>query len=302
MLTRSYRHCHLQPSLCILDFLPDSQTQYRGSTTRSQVPCGCLGPWHFTARSITSQNNLDSNPGTQVLLEGLHAIKLRDDLTLKAEQQPYLSYSELLNFIKKNGDVTSDKEAEDMANALMRTGNLLYFNGVVYLNPHEVAEVVLRALPADAIRAQKRLNEVETELKDMEHQYQQIQQAARRWPRFWLNVGCGAVFTQLVGFAYLIWWELSWDVMEPIAYMVGLTYSFMAYLYFLGTKGKTQFDYGAFNEYWTEQQLEKKMNEKGFNLDRFRHLVRSREMYTRYVTAQAEQVKRASDANAGAAP
>lgn len=36
-----------------------------------------------------------------------------------------------------------------MANALMRTGNLLYFNGVVYLNPHEVAEVVLRvrALP-----------------------------------------------------------------------------------------------------------------------------------------------------------
>lgn len=47
---------------------------------------------------------------------------------------------------------------------------------------------------------------------------------------------------------------------------------------------------------------EKKMNEKGFNLDRFRHLVRSREMYTRYVTAQAEQVKRASDANAGAAP
>lgn len=63
------------------------------------------------------------------------------------------------------------------------------------------------------------------------------------------------MFTQLVGFAYLIWWELSWDVMEPIAYMVGLTYSFMAYLYFLGTKGKTQFDYGAFNEYWTEQQL-----------------------------------------------
>jgi len=38
------------------------------------------------------------------------------------------------------------------------------------------------------------------------------------------KAGCLALFTQLVGFAYLTWWELSWDVMEPIAYMISLSY------------------------------------------------------------------------------
>lgn len=40
--------------------------------------------------------------------------------------------------------------------------------------------------------------------------------SSNRWPRFWTVAGCMAVFAQLGGMAYLTWWELSWDVMEPI--------------------------------------------------------------------------------------
>jgi hypothetical protein len=40
------------------------------------------------------------------------------------------------------------------------------------------------------------------------------------------QAGCMALFLQLSGFAYLTWWELSWDVMEPIAYMLSLTYRY----------------------------------------------------------------------------
>lgn len=37
-------------------------------------------------------------------------------------------------------------------------------------------------------------------------------------------MGCVGLFAQLAGFIYLTYWELSWDVMEPIAYMLSLTY------------------------------------------------------------------------------
>lgn len=54
---------------------------------------------------------------------------------------------------------------------------------------------------------------------------------------------------QLVGFAYLTWWELSWDVMEPVAYILSLSYSLLAYLYFLYTRG-SYFEQKDFKQYW----------------------------------------------------
>jgi hypothetical protein len=56
------------------------------------------------------------------------------------------------------------------------------------------------------------------------------------------------VCLQLFGFAYLTWWELSWDVMEPVAYFVSLTYSLIAYMYFLITRG-SYFEQKEFKEY-----------------------------------------------------
>jgi hypothetical protein len=54
---------------------------------------------------------------------------------------------------------------------------------------------------------------------------------------------------QLVGFAYLTWWELSWDVMEPVAYMLSLFYSLIAYMYFLWTRSYfEQKDFGDYCE------------------------------------------------------
>lgn len=47
---------------------------------------------------------------------------------------------------------------------------------------------------------------------------------------------------------YLTWWELSWDVMEPVAYFVSLGYSLIAYMYFLYTRG-SYFEQKDFAEY-----------------------------------------------------
>ncbi len=60
-------------------------------------------------------------------------------------------------------------------------------------------------------------------------------------------MGCLAVGCQLVGMAYLTWWELSWDVMEPIAYHLTLTYGFVGYMYYLVTRAG-DLDYGPFEQ------------------------------------------------------
>ena len=42
--------------------------------------------------------------------------------------------------------------------------------------------------------------------------------------------------------------------MEPIAYMLSLSYSFLAYCYFLATRGAA-LDMADFQAYWTRQQM-----------------------------------------------
>lgn len=39
-----------------------------------------------------------------------------------------------------------------------------------------------------------------------------------------LQAGCTWLFVQVVVFARLTWWELSWDVMEPIAFILSMCY------------------------------------------------------------------------------
>ncbi|KAI8464515.1 MAG: hypothetical protein J3K34DRAFT_440211 [Monoraphidium minutum] len=223
---------------------------------------------------------------TQSLLDSLQAAKLRDELVALSEEKPYITYHELIDFIKKSNAADTDAEAEERADALTRAGVVLRLNSVVYLRPEEVAEMVYRAVPTNPAEARQRLEESERELTQMEEAHRAIQRAATRWPRFWLNAGCVALFVQLTGFVYLTYWELSWDVMEPIAYMLSLTYSWLAYVYYL-SKG-SELDYGSFQKFWTGQQLRKKMDERGFNLDRYQSLARQIDRNRRYLAAQAE--------------
>ncbi|KAF8071152.1 calcium uniporter [Scenedesmus sp. PABB004] len=218
----------------------------------------------------------------QNLLDSMQAVKLRDSLEVAADSRPFMSYPELLDFIIHHGAADTPDEAHKRADALVHAGVVLRFNGIVYLKPQEVAELVYRVLPTDPAHAQRNLVAIEAELAAMEKQHKALRSTAQRWPRFWLWAGCGVLTLQVVAFAYLTWWELSWDVMEPIAYMLSLTYSLLAYVYFL-VRG-SYFDYGPFEETMTQQQLEKKMAEKGFDLDRFQHLLRTRERYRRYLS------------------
>ena len=74
------------------------------------------------------------------------------------------------------------------------------------------------------------------------------------------------------------WWELSWDVMEPIAYILSLMYAIVGYLYFLATRGSSQLELGSFKQYWSERlKLNKIQQSRAFDEDRWAFLNKQRQ-------------------------
>jgi hypothetical protein len=90
------------------------------------------------------RKSTDQVVATQSLLDSIQAAKLVDELGLLAADRAHITYSELLAFIKSHDGADGDDEAHARADALLRAGVVLRLNGVVYLRPAEVAEMVYR--------------------------------------------------------------------------------------------------------------------------------------------------------------
>ena len=78
-------------------------------------------------------------------------------------------------------------------------------------------------------------------------------------------------------------WELSWDVMEPIAYILGLFYSIIAYAYFLVSRGQV-FDLGPMKAFWTSKFKENRIKRLEFDSERHSFLLRLRDRYKRHIS------------------
>lgn len=84
-----------------------------------------------------------------------------------------------------------------------------------------MADIVIRALPDTATEAKARIEEISAELAPLEAQRAQIERQARLWRGFVAWSGLVLMVAQLALFARLTYWELSWDVMEPVSYFTG---------------------------------------------------------------------------------
>lgn len=89
------------------------------------------------------------------------------------------------------------------------------------------------AMPNDPRRA---------ELENLEHQKSQIDEKARSQVRGELYCGLGFLALQTLGFMRLTFWELSWDVMEPICFFATSLHFALAYGFFMRTSKEPTFE------------------------------------------------------------
>ncbi|KAK4434489.1 Calcium uniporter protein 4, mitochondrial [Sesamum alatum] len=179
-------------------------------------------------------------------------------------------------FVRICSDVCGNREAGlEFAKALDESGNVIVLGGVVFLRPDQVAKSMERlisesiGLPNDPRRE---------ELGRLENQKAQIDKKAQSLVRGELYCGLGFLAVQTLGFMRLTFWELSWDVMEPICFFVTSFHFALAYVFFSRTSTEPSFE-GYFHRRFKVKQ-KKLMKIHNFDVERYNQL--SQAFYPKY--------------------
>lgn len=108
------------------------------------------------------------------------------------------------------------------------------------------------------------------ELENLEKQKAVIDEKARSMVRGELYCGLGLMIVQTMGFMRLTFWELSWDVMEPICFFVTSLHFALAYGFFLRTSKEPSFEGFSQRRFRVKQNKLMKMHK--FDLERYNQL------------------------------
>jgi calcium uniporter protein, mitochondrial len=159
-----------------------------------------------------------------------------------------------------------------LARALDEAGDVIVLGDAVFLRPDVIARAIGSVLPT---AARPRVGDADAdedkeELEAMEAQKSAIDAAASAQVRRELWCGLGVVAAQTLGFMRLTFWELSWDVMEPVCFYVTSLYFMAGYAFFMRTATEPSFE-GFFRARFAARQ-HRLMRARSFDLDRYNAL------------------------------
>ncbi|CAL1396266.1 unnamed protein product [Linum trigynum] len=168
-----------------------------------------------------------------------------------------------------NQECGNEEQGAEFAKTLDQSGNVIVLGNTVFLRPEQVAKsmesVISQSIgiPNDPRRGL---------LEEMEKQKAAIDEKARAQVRTELYCGLGFLTAQTLGFMRLTFWELSWDVMEPICFFAASVHFGLAYAFFLRTSTEPTFE-GYFRRRFQAKQ-KKLMKVYGFDLEKYDQLCR----------------------------
>ncbi|CAA7393811.1 unnamed protein product [Spirodela intermedia] len=157
-----------------------------------------------------------------------------------------------------------------LARALDESGAVLVLGNVVFLRPDQVAKAIERVIPQPLLSAVD--GPQLDELRELERQKAEIDSLAKAGVRRELWGGLAYLVLQTAAFMRLTFWELSWDVMEPICFYVTSIYFMAGYTFFLRTSRDPSFE-GFFESRFASKQR-RLMQAAKFDLARFKELRR----------------------------
>ncbi|KAK8497488.1 hypothetical protein V6N13_053264 [Hibiscus sabdariffa] len=191
----------------------------------------------------------------------LEVVKTR----LRETGKTWISYSD---FIKICGESCSDSEQGlQFAKLLDESGTVIVLGNVVVLRPDQVAKALggLIPLPVPGPNDPRR-----KELVELEKEKAVIDEKADSLVRRELWFGLAYLVVQTVGFMRLTFWELTWDVMEPICFYVTSMYFMAGYAFFLRTSKEPSFE-GFYQSRFKAKQ-KKLIKANNFDIRRYKEL------------------------------
>ncbi|KAK7406638.1 hypothetical protein VNO78_08267 [Psophocarpus tetragonolobus] len=171
-------------------------------------------------------------------------------------------------FIGICADHCSDQDqALGIAKMLDDSAAVIVLGDVVFLRPEQVAKAIQGLLPVAGGQVQE---SVRRELEEMERKKLAIDNRADTMVRRELWGGLGFLIVQTVAFMRLTFWELTWDVMEPICFYLTSMYFMAGYAFFLRTSKEPSFQ-GVYQTRFSSKQ-KRLMQLQNFDIQRYNQL------------------------------
>ncbi|KAJ1294953.1 hypothetical protein BS78_01G185900 [Paspalum vaginatum] len=173
-------------------------------------------------------------------------------------------------FLRLCCDAAGPDAGHSVARALDESGSVIVLGKTVFLRPDMIVKAIEKAIPVREALPVAKNDPASEELKAMEAQKTEIDRTAALQVRRELWCGLAYLVVQTAGFMRLTFWELSWDVMEPICFYVTSMYFMAGYAFFLRTKKEPSFE-GFFESRFAAKQ-KRLMRDRGFDLRRYGEL------------------------------
>ena len=190
------------------------------------------------------------------LLAGAKAVAVREHLEALSSPDPadrefgtkpttHLTRAAFDALLAEHGYADARSRA-DATRAFRDAGAVVVLGDLVYLDGAQVTRDVLHALPAvpGAVYGldPETLAELESEMAAIQVDVDAAAARAARRSNAIVFGGLVLLCAQLATFVRLTYVELSWDVMEPISYFVGVFNAILLYVYFMVNKRDFSFD------------------------------------------------------------
>ncbi|KAM0915534.1 hypothetical protein ACQ4PT_010794 [Festuca glaucescens] len=189
---------------------------------------------------------------------------------VRASREGAVPYAE---FLRLCCDAAGADAGPSVARALDESGSVIVLGKTVFLRPEMVVKAIEKVIPIPRAPTIAENDPAREELKAMEAVKVDIDRTATLQVRRELWGGLAALALQTAGFMRLTFWELSWDVMEPICFFVTSTYFMAGYAFFLRTKREPSFE-GFFQSRFLVKQ-KRLMKAQDFDLRRYSELRRA---------------------------
>ncbi|KAL0907584.1 hypothetical protein M5K25_022001 [Dendrobium thyrsiflorum] len=184
----------------------------------------------------------------------MEAVKSR----LNAIPQSHISQTEFLSICRHLS--STEENAAAIARSLDECGVVIAFGNLV-------VKAIGKVIPMPFT---KQHDQTTKELKEMEAKKAEIDKKAIAGVRRELWCGMGFLAAQTLGLMRLTFWELSWDVMEPICFFLTSAYFMAGYAFFLRTSKEPSFQ--SFFECRFAAKQKRIMRNCGFDLSKFNKL------------------------------
>ncbi|GAA0175377.1 hypothetical protein LIER_28561 [Lithospermum erythrorhizon] len=190
-------------------------------------------------------------------------------LKLRQTQKNCLSYDEFVGLCSTT--LFGEDQGVEVAKMLDQSGTVIVLGDVVFIRPEQVMKAIKGLIPEP--RANVNDSRMKEELAEMEKQKVFIDQTAKSLVQKELWCGLGYLVIQTAAFMRLTFWELTWDVMEPICFYVTSMYFMAGYAFFLRTAKEPSFE-GFFEARFSAKQR-KLMKLHNFDIEKYNQLRRA---------------------------